>query len=368
MTVPQFTKYPSHQTSPETFTTDADTMVSEFPAVISAFNDAITALNLNDTTSTSSTSLAIGSGSKSLTVDTSKSYQPGMTVKIAYTSDADNWMCGDVTSYNSGTGALVVEVSHVHGSGTQTAWTVTLSGPPQTQQLYRSARTSNIILAEADRNYLIDVTSGTFTQTYTAAATLGDGWFCFYRNSGTGTVTHNPDGSEQIAGATTKAMYPGDTWLISCDGTAFYVMQLVNNTNSEVTVHTGNGHGSTNTKIRRFTTALTNTGTAITYADSAANGASFTINEPGLYEVYYQDLLGASQAVGISLNSTELTTSILTIAIADKKALTWSNNGAYQPATRILRLAATDVIRAHTDGNVSDTTDKVFFSIKKIGL
>ena len=38
-----------------------------------------------------------------------------------------------------------------------------------------STRTSNTVLAVADNGYYIDVTSGTFTQTFTAATTLGAG-------------------------------------------------------------------------------------------------------------------------------------------------------------------------------------------------
>ena len=53
----------------------------------------------------------------------------------------------------------------------------------------RSARTSNTILGAADKGTLIDITSGAFTQTLTAAATLGSGWWCYYRNSSTGPLT-----------------------------------------------------------------------------------------------------------------------------------------------------------------------------------
>ena len=69
-----------------------------------------------------------------------------------------------------------------------------------------SSRVSNTILAAADRGTLIDVTSGSFTQTFTAAATLGSGWYCTYRNSGSGTVTLDPNASETIGGAATCDM------------------------------------------------------------------------------------------------------------------------------------------------------------------
>jgi len=85
----------------------------------------------------------------------------------------------------------------------------------------RSARTANTILAAADNSTLIDITSGTFSQTFTAAATLGSGWFCYIRNSGTGDITLDPNASELIDGLTSYMMYGGETRLVQCTGTAF---------------------------------------------------------------------------------------------------------------------------------------------------
>ena len=75
---------------------------------------------------TSSTSLTIGTGSKSLTVSTGYPagavlYNVGLQVII---SSGSNTMTGNVTSYDPGTGALVVNVTSDAGSGTFTSWTV----------------------------------------------------------------------------------------------------------------------------------------------------------------------------------------------------------------------------------------------------
>ena len=90
----------------------------------------------------------------------------------------------------------------------------------------RSARTSNTILAAADIGKLIDITSGTFTQTFTAAATLGSNWFCYLRNSGTGDITLDPNGGEVIDGLASYVMYPGETRLVTCNGTDFFTIVL----------------------------------------------------------------------------------------------------------------------------------------------
>ncbi|MCX6738470.1 MAG: hypothetical protein NT098_00265, partial [Candidatus Parcubacteria bacterium] len=87
--------------------------------------------------------------------------------------------------------------------------------------LVRSTRTGNTILGASDKSTLIDITSGTFTQTFTAAETLGSGWFCYIKNSGTGDVTLDPNGAELIDGLATYVMYPGESRLVQCTGTGF---------------------------------------------------------------------------------------------------------------------------------------------------
>jgi len=92
-----------------------------------------------------------------------------------------------------------------------------------------SSRTSNTILSSGDTSTLINVTSGTFTQTLSAVSSLPSGWYCYYRNTGTGVVTLDPNGSELIGGVTTAVCNPGDIWLIQSTGTAFFLNRLVGN-------------------------------------------------------------------------------------------------------------------------------------------
>ena len=154
----------------------------------------------------------------------------------------------------------------------------------------------------------------------------------------------------------------------------FTPLNTVNNSvgDHEVAVHTGNGYGSTNTKVRRLTTAMINTGTAITYADSATLGASFTINETGIYSIYRTDgnAAGSSQ-IGLSLNSAALTTSILSVAIANRLGAAGPNGStAGSPAISISRRFVNgDVIRPHDGAILADiTTDMAVMRIVKIGF
>jgi hypothetical protein len=94
-----------------------------------AVSAAQTAVNAPGTSATSTTSVAIGTGSKSFTTQTGKNFVAGMRVNIASTAAPTvNAMYGIISSYNSGTGALVVVVDAVIGSGTIADWTISLSG------------------------------------------------------------------------------------------------------------------------------------------------------------------------------------------------------------------------------------------------
>jgi hypothetical protein len=99
------------------------TFVTQLAAWVAALPSTITG---TDFSGTSVTSLLVGTGSKSLTIETGKQFQIGQTVRIANTATPANFMDGQVTAYNSGTGALTVLVASVGGSGTFTAWVISI--------------------------------------------------------------------------------------------------------------------------------------------------------------------------------------------------------------------------------------------------
>lgn len=167
-----------------------------------AATSATTAINAPGTNATSTTSLSISVASKTLTIQTGKSIVVGMSVKIASNASPTNWMAGDVTAYNSGTGSLTVNVVLINGSGTFADWVVSLTGVvPATVATTGSntftgvqnefhgadiASAATINLNTATGN-LVDVTGSTTI----TAITLSDGFERTVRFTGTLTLANN---------------------------------------------------------------------------------------------------------------------------------------------------------------------------------
>jgi len=261
-----------------TFSTLVDAFVTWFlDTFFDELDAAITAFNFNATNSTSTDSLTISPGTKTLNAGAGKSYQKSMALTLGYGVDPTKWMRGEVLTYDSSTGAMTF-----------------------------NART-------------ISQTTGTYSD-----------------------------------------------WVISQAA----VEGLVNY--SAVHADTGNGCGSIATRIRRFTTLTLNVGTALTYADSATNGGSITVNEDGLYLLRASDTISAGVASwGISVNSNQLTTAFPSITAAHQLpgTLTESNTSSgsrYNHCTTLVKLVVGDVIRLHTNSSNDGTNNQTFLSAIKV--
>lgn len=89
------------------------------------------AINAPGTSATSTTSLAIGTGEKSLTLaQTGKAFALGQYVQVVSTASTQNWMVGAITAFNATTGAMTINVTHTGGTGTISAWGISLAAPP----------------------------------------------------------------------------------------------------------------------------------------------------------------------------------------------------------------------------------------------
>lgn len=163
---------------------------------------------------------------------------------------------------------------------------------------------------------------------------------------------------------------PTNGYIIQTDasGNWNYAASSATPLRSYVWLQGANGYGSTNTKIRRFSTVVANVGSAITLTQSSTNGDSFTINENGLYAISYSEEFDTDAHFGISLNSTQLTTGITSITDSHKVTLgrTIANGKGANVSTTIY-LPAGSVIRAHTNGDGSATTAHTLFQITQVG-
>lgn len=91
--------------------------------VITIANNTV---NAPATNATSTTSLTIGTGSKSLTLtQTGKLFYIGQTVSISDTTGL-NVMSGTITVFDSGTGAMTVNVMNAIGTGTIASWIISV--------------------------------------------------------------------------------------------------------------------------------------------------------------------------------------------------------------------------------------------------
>ena len=134
---------------------------------------------------------------------------------------------------------------------------------------------------------------------------------------------------------------------------------------SMVQLNTANGYGSTNTMIRRFTNVVTDQGTDITYADSATLGASFTINTNGVYAISYSDEFNGAAHMGISLNSTELSTVIASINVINKLAETTTASTAYYSCASVVSyLPSGSIVRAHANGAPPGSYQSLFTIVR----
>jgi hypothetical protein len=85
---------------------------------------------------------------------------------------------------------------------------------------------SDYTAVAADRASTYVWTAGAGTLSLTSAVTLGDDWFFFIRNGGTGTLAVTPTGGQIINGSSSLDLQPSDSCLIACSGSAFYTVGL----------------------------------------------------------------------------------------------------------------------------------------------
>ena len=170
------------------------------------------------------------------TWDDSTSSTKGM-LRIAHRTDPTKWVEYAVTgAITSASGYRKIPVTYVGGPGGFTAADAVALGVSRTGDKGekgdtgslgardRTARTSGFTVTSEMAGTLQDCTSGSFTVAFDPAATLGDGFAVLIRNSGAGTITLDPDGSETINGAASMTLGPNTTVEVMSDGSNLKVI------------------------------------------------------------------------------------------------------------------------------------------------
>lgn len=121
----------------------------------------------------------------------------------------------------------------------------------------------------------------------------------------------------------------------------------------------GSGTGSGNTKVRRFTTVGTSTGTDITLAQDSTNGDSFTINTAGVYAIHVGDSMTSTNDCYIQKNS-------VTAAQSDSVTLASQRiaGNSFSVVSATAYLEAGDVVRWVVDNNATLASSAVFVWIR----
>ena len=130
MPITAFTTIPS-RSRPSTFESDADAFFSQLSTTfVNEANALEQSLQASAVTATSTSSLTVATGAQSITTQTGKSWVAGSWLYVINSAAPATYMVGQVTSYNSGTGALVLNVTTTAGTGTISTWAIAPATPP----------------------------------------------------------------------------------------------------------------------------------------------------------------------------------------------------------------------------------------------
>ena len=125
---------------------------------------------------------------------------------------------GTWRSLQYGATTSTVNASSLAGTGIVAVGTLLSQSMPVT------TFNTNYTAGLTDRAKVFNWTAAAGTLTLPDPANVGDNWFIYLRNSGTGAVTADPPGLVEVDGAVSLAFQPGESAIIVSDGTDFYTI------------------------------------------------------------------------------------------------------------------------------------------------
>lgn len=117
-----------------------------------------------------------------------------------------------------GVGVSTVDASSLAGTG------IVAVGAALSQSVPINSFNSSYTAGVSDRATLFLWTGAGGTLTLPSAPTVGDNWFLYLRNQGSGAISVDPSGAITIDGAATKSFQPGDSAIIATDGISYYTI------------------------------------------------------------------------------------------------------------------------------------------------
>lgn len=127
--------------------------------------------------------------------------------------------------FQMGAGVSSANAASLAGAGLE-AITTTLNAFVTIQ-----THNANYVSTVADRAQMIEWTGGVGTITLEAAGTAGTGWFCYIKNSGSGSVTVSPP-TGLIDGQASVAFAVNNSAIVVCDGVNYFTIGFGQTINS----------------------------------------------------------------------------------------------------------------------------------------
>lgn len=167
---------PPSRDDPANFPARADAFLGWFPTMVTEFNAAVDDIDGSvataqaaaaaasasvGTSAASTTSLTIGTGAKTLTIQTGKVFVAGQWVMISHSVNTANQMAARIDGYNSASGQLDVTVAKAFGTGTAASWVIGLTPAPDDTALSKTGGTMTGAIAEMGNSSSIKDPDGT---------------------------------------------------------------------------------------------------------------------------------------------------------------------------------------------------------------
>ena len=211
--------------------------------------------------------------------------------------------------------------------------------------------TNGYTFLSSDRAQTTMWSGGAGTATLPVASTLGDNWFCFFKNNGTGSYTISTTGSDTIDQASYKLFQPNEAAIIVCTGTEY------------VTI----GYG---TSTNFFFTALTKSVTTGTYTLTTSEATTIiqeyvgnltgdvTVIYPPVVALYVVSNQVTANSHSLTISTGAIGAATATIAAGNQATLICDGTNFYNANT----VQAGASVNALADGSV--TNPSLYFALE----